>query len=82
MTKLSKIIFEKELKNKDIAKKLGVSESHISLLKNGQRRMSSDILMSLCEILDCEPHEIYEPYNPVRQSDIERLLEPQPVEVD
>ena len=61
MTKLSKLIFLKEFKNQDIAEKLGVSKAHVSLLRNGHRRMTSDVMMLLCDILYCEPKDIYDP---------------------
>lgn len=61
MTKLSKMIFERELTHQYIADLLGVSPAHVSLLRNGHRRMTSAIMMRLCDILSCEPKDIYDP---------------------
>jgi len=59
MTKLALMMQKRNVKDKDIAKQLGVVVSHVNMLRNGQRKMTADVLMRLAEILQCEAHEIY-----------------------
>jgi len=59
VTKLKKMIKERGIKITDLAKRVGIGQPHMSLIVNGERRLSADMLMFLSDVLDCDPADIY-----------------------
>lgn len=54
-----------ELRQADVAKKLGVSVDRIKYLetKEGSAKISYEVLMSMCSIYHCTPDDIFLPIN-------------------
>ena len=49
---------ERELKLRELASKLEISTSYLSLLENNKRDLSFDLLVSICYVLQFAPSEI------------------------
>lgn len=49
----------RKLKARDVAQQIGLSETQMSLLRNGKvRGMRFDTLARLCYVLDCKPGDL------------------------
>ena len=56
---LDVMLARRKLKARDIADRIGLSETQLSLLRTGKvRGMRFDTLAKLCFVLDCAPGEI------------------------
>lgn len=56
---LSEVMAEKNITNRDLAEKLGITEVHVSRLKHENvKAFRLDTLYSLCEVLECEPKDL------------------------
>lgn len=58
------VLAKRKMKAKDLAAEIGVSETHLSLFRNGNARgVRFSTLAKLCAALDCQPGDIlaYEP---------------------
>jgi putative transcriptional regulator len=58
---------EREMKLKDLSEKTGISETNLSLLKNGKgKAIRFSTLIQLCEALSCQPGDIlvFDPHLP------------------
>ncbi|MEP7210959.1 MAG: helix-turn-helix transcriptional regulator [Alphaproteobacteria bacterium] len=57
--RLSVVMAERNVKSKDLAEFVGITESNLSLLKQGKvKGVRFDTLEKICEFLDCEPGDI------------------------
>lgn len=63
MNKLKQFREEAGLTQKQMAEKLGVSESYYCQLENGKRRMSLQIALDIAAILRKTPNDIFLPSN-------------------
>jgi len=70
MTRLEKVVQERGIKQNFLAAKLGVTEQSVSNWILGKHKMSAEAMMRFCEILNCQPCEIYGTVD-----------EPEPVEI-
>ncbi len=54
----------KQVKSKELAKFIGITEQNLSLLKSGKvKGVRFDTLQKICEYLDCQPGDLLE-YRP------------------
>ena len=52
---------KKKMKSKDLARKIGITEQNLSLLKSGKvKGVRFETLARICEILECQPGDILE----------------------
>lgn len=56
---LAVVMAQRNVKSKDLAEYVGITESNLSLLKQGHvKGVRFDTLDRICEYLDCEPGDI------------------------
>ena len=58
-TNAQRIIQSKGLKQKNIARKMNLTENQLSSIFNGRKRIDSDIVISLCGALDVSPNVLF-----------------------
>ena len=58
--KLFKLLFDREMKSKDLAAKAGVSTVPLAKMKKDGASVSSDVLVKICTALDCKLDDIME----------------------
>ncbi|MEL6540530.1 MAG: helix-turn-helix transcriptional regulator [Pseudomonadota bacterium] len=64
ITNLDVMMARRKTKLKDLAARIGISETNLSLLKNGKvRGIRYQTLNAICDELDCQPGDILE-YRP------------------
>lgn len=57
--KLSVMLAERNVKLKDLAKAIDITEQNLSILKNGRAKgLRFETLAAICDYLDCEPGDI------------------------
>jgi putative transcriptional regulator len=57
--RLSVVMAERNVRSKDLAEFVGITESNLSLLKQGKvKGVRFDTLEKICDYLDCEPGDI------------------------
>lgn len=62
--RLAVVLAERNVKSKDLAEFVGITEANLSLLKQGKvKGMRFDTLERICEYLECQPGDLlrYEP---------------------
>jgi putative transcriptional regulator len=68
---LDGVLASRRLKAKELAARIGVSETHLSLFRAGKvRGVRFSTLAKLCAALDCQPGELLE-YRPGDEDDLE-----------
>jgi putative transcriptional regulator len=56
---LAVVMAQRNVKSKDLAEYVGITESNLSLLKQGHvKGVRFDTLEKICDYLDCEPGDI------------------------
>jgi len=59
--KLDVLLAERQIKGKDLAKKIGITEQNLSLLRTGKvKGIRFSTLEKICDYLDCQPGDIIE----------------------
>ena len=58
--KLFKLMIDREIKNKDLATKAGISPTTLAKMKKDGATVSSDVLVKICTALNCTVDEIME----------------------
>ena len=58
--KLFKMLIDREMKNKDLAAKAGISPATLAKMKKDGATVSSDVLVKICTALDCKLDDIVE----------------------
>jgi putative transcriptional regulator len=59
VVKLNVAMAERNVKSKDLAAYVGITEANLSLLKQGKvKGVRFETLERICEFLDCEPGDI------------------------
>lgn len=57
--KLAVVMAQRNVKSKDLAEYVGITESNLSLLKQGHvKGVRFETLEKICDYLDCEPGDI------------------------
>ena len=62
--RLAVMLAERNVKSKDLAEHVGITEANLSLLKQGKvKGVRFETLESICRFLDCQPGDLlrYEP---------------------
>ena len=62
--RLNVMLAERNVKSKDLAEHIGITEANLSLLKQGKvKGVRFDTLERICTYLDCQPGDLlrYEP---------------------
>ena len=58
---LDVMLARRKMKGKDLAERIGISETQLSLLRSGKvKGMRFATLSKLCAVLDCKPGDIME----------------------
>ena len=60
--RMKQYIFDNDLKQSTIAKKMGILESKFSMMLNGKRKILADDLRSFCKAVKESP-ELFIPFN-------------------
>ena len=56
---LAVMLARRNVKSKDLAEYIGITEANLSLLKQGKvQGVRLDTLMKICEFLDCQPGDL------------------------
>ncbi|ABI82942.1 helix-turn-helix transcriptional regulator [Francisella tularensis] len=56
---LAKIMVDKQIKSKDLARAIGITEQNLSILKNGKAKaIRFSTLEAICKYLECQPGDI------------------------
>ncbi|AEB28745.1 helix-turn-helix domain-containing protein [Francisella hispaniensis] len=56
---LAKIMLDKQVKSKDLAKAIGITEQNLSILKNEKAKaIRFSTLEAICKYLECQPGDI------------------------
>ena len=58
--KLFKMLIDREMKSKDLAAKAGISPATLAKMKKDGATISSDILVKICQALNCDIGDIME----------------------
>lgn len=59
LVKLNVVMAERNVKSRDLAAYVGITEANLSLLKQGKvKGVRFETLERICEFLDCEPGDI------------------------
>ena len=56
--KLFKLMIDREIKNKDLAAKAGISPTTLAKMKKDGATVSSDVIIKICSALNCTPNDI------------------------
>lgn len=58
-TRLHIIMAEKRITSKSLAKRIGITEANLSILKTGKAKaIRFSTLAAICEILECQPGDL------------------------
>ncbi|WP_435315177.1 helix-turn-helix domain-containing protein [Cellulophaga fucicola] len=61
IVKLDVILAERNIKSKELAKIINITEANLSILKSGKAKaIRFSTLNSICEALSCQPSDILE----------------------
>lgn len=61
---LARVLADREVKSKDLAEAVGITEANLSLLRQGKvKGVRFDTLSAICAFLDCQPGDllVFEP---------------------
>ena len=59
--RLDVILAERQMKGKDLARQVGITEQNLSLLRTGKvKGLRFSTLEKVCELLECQPGDILE----------------------
>ncbi|MCV0398115.1 MAG: helix-turn-helix transcriptional regulator [Rhizobiaceae bacterium] len=57
--RLAVVLAERNVKSKDLAEHVGITEANLSLLKQGKvKGVRFDTLGRICQFLDCQPGDL------------------------
>lgn len=57
--RLGVLLSEREMKLKDLAEKVGIAETNLSLLKTGKvKAIRFSTLIAICDALECQPGDL------------------------
>lgn len=61
---LDNVLLDREMKSKELAEAIGITEANLSILKSGKAKaIRFSTLEAICKILECQPGDLlaYEP---------------------
>ncbi|AZQ60060.1 transcriptional regulator [Maribacter sp. MJ134] len=64
LVNLDKVLADRNMKSKELARAIGITEANLSILKSGKAKaVRFSTLEAICKELDCQPADILE-YKP------------------
>ena len=61
IVRLDVMLAQRKVRSKDLARRIGITEQNVSLLKSGKvKGVRFDTLERICEALDCQPGDLLE----------------------
>ena len=64
LVNLDNVLEERQMKSKELAEQIGITEANLSILKSGKAKaIRFSTLEAICDALDCQPADILE-YKP------------------
>ncbi|MGV6838596.1 MAG: helix-turn-helix domain-containing protein [Planktomarina sp.] len=61
IVRLDVMLAKRKMRSKDLARRIGITEANLSLLKSGKvKGVRFDTLEKICEALDCQPGDLLE----------------------
>lgn len=64
LVNLDIVLANRQVKSKELAEEIGITEANLSILKSGKAKaIRFSTLEAICEALDCQPSDILE-YKP------------------
>jgi putative transcriptional regulator len=64
IVRLDVMLAQRKMRSKDLARRIGITEQNVSLLKSGKvKGVRFDTLSRICDVLDCQPGDLLE-YQP------------------
>tara|TARA_R110002153_G_scaffold240078_1_gene394613 strand:+ start:242 stop:445 length:204 start_codon:yes stop_codon:yes gene_type:complete len=64
LVNLDNVLADRQMKSKELAEQIGITEANLSILKSGKAKaIRFSTLEAICEALDCQPADILE-YKP------------------
>jgi putative transcriptional regulator len=64
LVNLDNVLAERQMKSKELAEQIGITEANLSILKSGKAKaIRFSTLEAICDALDCQPADILE-YKP------------------
>lgn len=79
--RLDEVMVRRQIKSRDLAKSVGITEANLSILKTGKARaIRFSTLEALCRILECQPGEIleYVPEGAIEEVQVPQGVPPEP----
>lgn len=59
LVKLNTVLADRNLKSKELAEMIGITEANLSILKSGKAKaIRFSTLEAICKALDCQPADI------------------------
>lgn len=58
--KLWKMLIDKGMKKSDLREKSGISSASLAKLGKGGKNITTDVLLRICEVMDCRIEDILE----------------------
>jgi len=65
---LTKYLIEHNLTNRELAKKLGISETYLSMLRHGDAIGSVKLVKKICKILQMDQNTLFQDYKTKRRA--------------
>ncbi len=61
ITNLDQVLADRNMKSKELAEMVGITEANLSILKSGKAKaVRFSTLEAICKALDCQPGDILE----------------------
>ncbi|MEM8591874.1 MAG: helix-turn-helix transcriptional regulator [Pseudomonadota bacterium] len=61
IVRLDVVLAQRKMRSKELAKRIGITEANLSLLKSGKvKGIRFETLARICEALDCQPGDLLE----------------------
>ncbi|GAB7194314.1 MULTISPECIES: helix-turn-helix domain-containing protein [Dickeya] len=59
--RLDVLLAQKKMKSRELARRIGITEQNLSLLKSGKvKSIRFETLQKICEVLACQPGDVLE----------------------
>lgn len=59
LIELDKLLAERQMKSKELAERVGITQANLSILRSGKAKaIRFSTLMAICKELDCQPGDL------------------------